>query len=263
MISKYICSFLFLALSFTASAQEEGKSAKQIRKERQNARIEQLIRQEEEGVIAYRKHFAAGVKLTTDGYGGFIEVGRATSVKRSHLFQLEITERKHRKEEKQYNFFTGAGPYIYGKINYFYPVKLGFQEQLLLANKGNKNGVTISANAGGGFIAGLLRPYLLGYDSLGTQIFRGYADDSTRFVDEDPVTGPDLGTGFNRLKVTPGVYLKGGLRFDYGKYNETISALEVGVMAEYYTKRIEQMVGSNYYKFFFSGYIALIIGKRK
>ena len=261
-MKKIFFSLLIISVSLPVFAQES-KATRDEKKENKKARITAIAKQEEEGVITYRKHFLGGAKLTTDGYGGFLELGRAQSVKRALLYQLEITERKHPKEEKQYNVNNNAGPYIYGKINYFYPVKLGVQEQFLLGNKGNRNGVSITANAGGGFSLGLLRPYLLGYDSAGMQIYRGLADDSARFLLDDPISGPSLGTGFNKLKVTPGIYAKAGLRFDYGKFNEIISALEVGVIAEYYTKQIPQMVFSKEHKFFFSAYVALMIGKRK
>ena len=262
-MKKIFFSLLVLSVSVQLMAQEKTKSAKEQKKEIRKERITAIARQEEEGVITYNKHFLGGIKLTTDGYGGFLEIGRAQSVKKALLFQLDISERKHPKEEKQFSQSSNAGPFIYGKINYFYPVKLGVQQQFLLGNKGNKNGVSVSGNVGGGISIGLLRPYLLGYDSAGIQIFKGLADDSTRFLTQDPVSGPNFGTGFNKLKVTPGAYAKAGLRFDYGKYNEMINALEVGVVAEVYSKAIPQMAFTKHEKFFFSAYVTIMFGKRK
>lgn len=262
-MKKIFFSLLILPLCTQVQAQEKTKSAKDVKKEIRKERITAIAKQEEEGVITYSRHILGGIKLTNDGYGAFIEVGRAQSVKKSLLFQLDISERKHPKEEKQFSQSGNTGPFIYGKINFFYPVKLGVQQQFLLGNKGNKNGVSISANVGGGISLGLLRPYLLGYDSSGVQIFKGLADDSTRFLTEDPISGPNFGTGFNKLKVTPGAYAKAALRFDYGKYNEMISALEVGVTGEFYSKAIPQMAFTKHEKFFFSAYVALIFGKRK
>ena len=82
-------------------------------------------------------------------------------------------------------------------------------------------------------------------------------------MNDPPITGPNFGTGFNKLKVTPGAYAKGGLRFDYGKYNEMISALEVGLIGEFYSKAIPQIAYSKANKFFFSAYVALVFGRRK
>jgi hypothetical protein len=265
-MKKIIFSLFILSLSISAFAQEKAKSNKEERREKRKERVNAMMKLEEEGVITNKKHFLGGVKLTSDGYGGFLEKGIAQSVKRSMLFQLDISERKHPKEQKQLNQQNGAGPYVYGKINFFYPVKLGVQEQFLLGNKGNKNGVSVTCNVGGGISLGFLRPYLLGYDSAGTQIFRGLTSnkfDSTRFLTFDPISGPSLATGFNKLKLTPGAYAKAALRFDYGKYNELVSALEVGVVGEFYSKKIPQMAFSKENNFFFSAYIAILFGKRK
>ncbi|MEQ1553715.1 MAG: hypothetical protein ABL929_06035 [Ferruginibacter sp.] len=267
-MKKIFLLLVIIALSVNSFGQDKVKSTKLEKKALRKKKIAILVRQEEEGVIAYKKHFLAGIKLTTDGYGAFIEKGLAKSVKKSLLFQLDITERKHSKEDKQAIPGTFGGSFVYGKINYFYPVKLGVQEQFLLGNKGNKNGVSISANIGGGLTLGLIRPYMLAYDSAGSKIYRGLKPtnyDSARFLllTGTLVSGPNFGTGFNKLKVNPGAYAKAGVRFDYGKYNETLSALEVGLTGEFYSKKIPQVIFSKENNFFFTAYIALIFGKRK
>lgn len=93
----------------------------------------------------------------------FLEMGRMKTSRQSNLYSLEIGERKHSKEEKL-STITGnylSNPYVYGKINNFYYAKLGYARQRLIGNKGNKNGVAISAIYGGGLSAGLLKPYYL------------------------------------------------------------------------------------------------------
>lgn len=258
-----------LAISFSSIAQEKTKTKRQEKREKRKERVEAMIKLEEEGVITNKKHFLAAIKINSDGYGGFLEKGLAQSVKNALLFQLEISERKHPKEIKQTSGF--GGPYIYGKINFFYPVKLGVQEQFLLGNKGNKNGVSVTANVGGGLTVGLLRPYLLGYPDTalankGNIVYKGLQPtlaDSLRFVNQEPISGPAFGEGYNKIKVNFGAYAKAALRFDYGKYNEVVSALEVGVTAEYYGKPVQQMIFSKDNNFFFSAYVAILFGKRK
>jgi hypothetical protein len=259
-MKKIFFSIIIVMICFAANAQ---KTKKEERREKRKERVTELIKQEEEGVIVNKKHFLGGLKLTTDGYGGFLEKGIAQSVRTALLFQLEITERKHPKEEKQFNI-NGAR-YIYGKTNFFYPVKLGAQYQYLLGNKGNKNGVSISGNFGGGLTLGLLRPYLLGFDTArtGNIVYKSFDEDSSGFVFATNQTGPGFGTGFNKLKVVPGAYAKAGLRFDYGQYNEMINAIEVGLTAEFYSKKISQMAFNKNNNFFFGAYVAILFGKRK
>ena len=246
-------------------AQQKPSITKRDKREERKQRINAVIKQEEEGVITYKKHFAGGGKLTSDGYGIFFEKGKVQSVNKALLFQLEISERKHQKEEKIVEQFTG-NQFLYGKINFFYPVKFGVQQQFLLGNKGNRNGVSVTGNIGGGIIAGLLRPYLIKVNKGGAQPeYVGYESaDSSYFLNtSDYVAAPGFGTGFNKLKVTPGLYIKPALRFDYGKYNEMINALEVGVSAEFYSKKIPQMIYNKQHRFFFTAYIAVVFGRRK
>lgn len=255
-----------LSFGFSALAQEVPVSSKKTRKEEKRAKINAQIRAEEEGVIAYKKHFAFGIKLTSDGYGISFEKGYAKSVKRATIYQIEITERKHPKEEKQNNPFISSSPFIFSKINFFYPIKIGVQKQFLLGNKSNKNGVSVTANAGGGISLGLLRAYELEVDDIGGRKFITYdSPDSANFADPSGLnpSGPGFSRGWDKLKFTPGLYLKPGLRFDYGRYNDLLAAIEVGVIAEFYSKKIPQMIDSKERQFFFSAYFTLLFGKRK
>ena len=252
---------LIIAITFTASAQK----AKKQRQAEKRAHISNLIKQEEEGVISYKKSFVFGAKLLNDGYGVFFELGRASSVKKSLLYQLEISERKHIKEDKQSNQFINSIPYIYGKRNFFYPAKLGIQQQILLGNKSNKNGVSVTANYGGGISVALLRPYYLQVQKGNDLIYVKYdSPDSSLFLNRGLIFGgPTFSKGWSDLKVTPGLYAKTSLRFDYGAYNEIVSAIEVGLTGEYYSKKIPLLLNNPERQFFFSGFVAILFGKRK
>lgn len=262
---------IIICIAIAAALPVVAQKTKQEKKDERRQRINALIKQEEEGVIAYRKHSVFGFKLTSDGYGGFYEFGKAQSVRKSLLFQLDFAERKHPKEEKQTNPFVPASPFIFGKINYFYPLKLGVQQQYLLGNKTNKNGVSVTANFGGGISLGFLRPYYLEindtangnrkqirYDSPDSSIFT-----SNSKLTELSVSSAGFGKGWGNMKVTPGLYAKAAIRFDYGRYNEAISAIEVGGTVEYYSKDIPQLIFIDQKKLFFNVYVAILFGKRK
>ena len=75
--------FLIFIISVTIGASAQTKKQRQQEK---RAHRDNLIKEEEEGVIAYKKSFVFGAKLISDGYGVFFELGRANSVKKSTLF---------------------------------------------------------------------------------------------------------------------------------------------------------------------------------
>jgi hypothetical protein len=261
---------IFLIFIISASIGASAQQSKKQRQQEKRAHRDNLIKEEEEGVIAYKKSFAFGAKLINDGYGIFFELGRASSVKKSILYQLEFGERKNVKEDKQSDPNSNSIPFIYGKENFFYPVKLGVQQQILLGNKSNKNGISITGNYGGGISLGLLRPYYVLVDkanSTGYVFVKYNSPDSAIFLDKDPfariVGGPTIGKGWSEITLTPGLYAKTSIRFDYGSYNEIISAIEVGITGEFYSKKIPILVQIPQKQFFFSGYVAILFGKRK
>lgn len=258
---KKIFSFLIIiSISFHAFAQD----TRQNRQQEKRQHINNIIKQEEEGVITYKKSFAFGIKLISDGYGAFFELGRASSVKKALLYQLEFSERKSVKEQRQSSYFANSVSYIYGKENFVYPIKLGVQQQILLGNKLNKNGVAVTGNYGGGLSMALLRPYYVQVqDGNGLNYVKYDSQDSLQFLGGKIYGGPGFSKGWSELTVDPGLYAKAAVRFDYGAFNEIISAIEVGVTGEYYSKKIPIMVYNPEKQFFFSGYVTIMFGKRK
>ena len=161
--------------------------------------------------------------------------------------------------------FAFRTPFIYGKINNFYFAKLGFGQQRLIGVKGNKNGVAVSAIYGGGFSAGLLKPYYVNVNNTqNKQEDIKYNNNDSIFLSSGSINGGSgFGKGFNEMKFVPGAYAKTALRFDYGRYNEVLSAIEVGFGAEIYSQKMPILLLNKDRQLFFNAYAALVFGKRK
>lgn len=262
---KNIAIALFCTL-LTTAAFAQMKGEKQQRKEEKKERIKRLILQEEEGAIIFHRQTVFGFKLNTDGYGMFLEMGRMKTSRKANLYSLEIGERKHNKEEKVPSLYVDGSAYVFGKINNFYYAKLGIAQQRLIGNKGNKNGVAISAIYGGGLSAGLLKPYYLKVKNPNTgEIVDVKYNNNDSFFLQPAVIGGATGfsKGFGEMNFVPGVYGKLAIRFDYGRYNELVSALEVGIHVEAYSKKMLQIVDNKSKQLFFNAYAAIEFGSRK
>ncbi|CAF3820448.1 unnamed protein product [Rotaria sp. Silwood1] len=209
----------------------------------------------EAGAIIFNNQSAAYLNFNTDGYAIGYEHGK-----------------KSTKEEKLtaiYNNGAPAGnPYVYGKQNNFYYLKIGFGKQKLLGGKNFTNGVAIQAIYGGGISLGMLKPYYLEVEKNGsttneTETIK-YDESDSRFLDPAKIYGSAaFGTGFGEIKFVPGAFVKGGFRFDYGRFNEVVSALEVGVTAEFYSQKMPIMALGKEKNFFISGYVSIVLGGRK
>lgn len=267
-VKKAILGILALVVSVTLFAQN--KTSKQERKVQKRERINQLMRLEEEGEPGYKKHGIFHFKFNTDGYGLGYEIGKTKSIFKTTIYQIELNEKKHRKEEKQSrgsgNFVVG-NPFVFGKQNYFYQLKLGIGQQRMIGGKGNKNGVGVYGIFAGGLSVGLERPYYIDVQdppNSGKIRTISYSKaDSAVFMGREILGGAGIAKGWNEMKIVPGLHAKTALRFDWGRFNNTISAVEAGFNFEYYTKKIEQMVGVPATPFFMNGYIAVLFGSRK
>jgi hypothetical protein len=267
-----LLSFLFVGMGYTqqrklSPAQEEKLRLKNERREK----INQLIKQEEEGALIYQKQITQGIHFNTDGWSVFYEKGKYKSITTTNLWWVEIGEHRHPKEERtptasSVQGFIILSNYVYGKQNNLYDVKLGFGQQKLIGGKGNKNGVAVSAIYGGGITAGLLKPYYLQIQNPSTQRQEDikYDNNDQLFLDPTIILGKgSFSKGFSEMQFVPGGHVKGALRFDYGRYNEVVSALEVGLKATYFSKKMPVMLLNDEKSLFFNAYISVIFGKRK
>lgn len=270
-MKKLVLSFMagFVALTLCAQTTQQPQSkreAKLQKKTERRMRLNELARQEEEGEIVYNKQNVFSVKLATDGYGLGYEFGKFKTNRKSILFNFELSEKKHPKEKREGFFDPGqlrVNYLAFGKTNTFYQARLGAAMQQVIGGKANKNGVSVSAIYGGGLALGLVKPYIIEamINDQGEIIQSRYPE----IIDSGylEVKAKGIAGGWNDLKIRPGAYLKTAMRFDYGRLNETVTAIEVGLSAEYYSQKISQMLYSKDKQFFFNAYLAILLGRRK
>lgn len=270
-VKKICLAFTLLFLYFNAFAQlSPSTSGSDSKKEQRRKKINAMIKQAEEGVLVYNRQTTFGVQARSNGYGLFYEMGRMKTPLKSTTYRIDFTEIKHPKENKFQNvsnpFLILSNPYVFGKVNNFYQFTIGYGQQRILGQKGNKNGVSVSALFNGGLALGLLKPYYVQVeDPVSTQLkFIKYsAADSAVFLGPSIIGSGGFWRGWKEVKLQPGLFAKTALRFDYGRFNEVVSALELGLSAEYYTKKVTILALQEDKPFFFQGYISILFGRRK
>lgn len=266
-ISFYLIFFCF----FNLNAQENtNKETRKERKAKQEVKLKKMIKDAESGAIIFNKQSSFLLNFNTDGFSFGYEKVTYKTLRKQSMWWFTLGERKSKKEEKTTAFFSNGvqagNPYVYGKRNNFYHLKVGFGEQRLLGSKNYTNGVAVQALYGGGLALGMLKPYYVEIfdQAQGKKINIKYSDDESRFLNPSEVYGSaPFGTGFNEIKFVPGAFVKGGFRFDYGRFNDVVAALEVGVQADYFTQKMPILALAKEKNFFVSGYVSLIFGSRR
>ncbi|HWK06536.1 MAG TPA: hypothetical protein VNS58_23035 [Puia sp.] len=268
-MKKLFLSILASVIIVGLYAQDSTSVSQPPMRNRKNAkkeRIQNLQKMEEEGDLIFNKHTVFGIKLATDGYGLYFEKGKFRTPTRTRLLQFELNEKKSNKEHKittspdGFNY-SSVVPY---KLNNFYELKGSIGEQRLIGGKGNKNGVSVTALYSGGVSLGLIKPYYVNVqDAAGVtsqKTFTQLQSDTAAEV-VTGAAGPFVGWG--HLSVKPGLNAKTAMRFDYGRLNQTISAIEVGLTGEFYFGKIPQVTLVPQKQFFFNAYVCLLFGSRK
>lgn len=226
------------------------------------------------------KEFSVGIRLNTDGWSLFADKGWVKSdEKESDKFydlrfvQLEFSEHKHPKEIKGSNrgptYTDKPRPYKFGKINNFYALKLGYGNRKMLAGKPDPGTVSIHWVYAGGLSIGFLKPYYLDvYQSNGTQQLK-YEDNPAYFLPVNPndqariIGRSSLLQGIGETKIIPGIQAKTALHFDFAAFRKRKFALETGLNAELYIKKMAIMANVKAHPYILNGYVSLQFGNRK
>lgn len=276
-MKKLFLFFITAGITIISIAQDKKPVSKievrDAKKQERKNKINNLIRQQEEGALVFNKQNIFGFRLNSDGWGMFYEKGYLKSVQVTNLFSLEFGEKKHPKEKRLNNvlsngsFVQFGNPFVYGKQNVFYQLKPTFGQQRLIGGKTNKNGVAIHAVYAGGISLGLERPYYIKVPAASgnqTRDIKYTVADSVAFLTPgNIIQGTGLKYGWKDMKIVPGAHAKIALRFDYGRFNEMVSAIEIGLNVEAYSRKVEMMLLNPGEQIFFNSYIAILFGKRK
>lgn len=230
-----------------------------------------------------RTELSVGVRLNTDGWSIFADKGFVKSEEtrfrdmfyNTQVFQLEFSEKKHPKETRTTaisdpNSSGNSRSFIYGKINNFYNLKLGYGMRRMIAGKPEQGTVSIHWVYVGGVSVGLEKPYYLDayvpQDNNGALVLKTIKyTDSTKgpFLDDDYIVGAaGVTKGLNEIKIVPGIHLKTGLHFDFAPRRTTKLAIEVGVSGELYTRKIQIMANQDAVPYFGNIYASFQFGKR-
>ena len=222
------------------------------------------------------KEFSGGLRINSDGYSIFFDKGivEAEDSRRSDMFydiklwQFEFSEKKNPQETKSTNTgvdpFSGSGKstYIFGKVNNFYTLKVGYGIRRMIAGKPDPGCVSIHWTNMFGVGLGMLKPYYLNVSTESDPI--KYSDaNSSEFLSKTNIVGyAGFSKGLTELKFVPGLHAKTGLHFDFSNSRKTLLAAEIGIDAEIYTQKIQLMALTKATPYFLNIYGSFQFGKR-
>lgn len=173
---------------------------------------------------------------------------------------LEIVNVKHPKEVVVSDF----GPRLIAyKTNYLFAIRPQYGRELMFFNHRDDEGIAFSGIIAGGPTLGLEKPYMVQENQDGVVRTVPYIPVSPNTPPYPIVGAGSFFQGFGKTKIVPGLHFKAALNFELSAFRNNMTGVEVGFLAEAYTRKIELMAFSENKSFYTSGYIALYFGNKK
>jgi hypothetical protein len=216
----------------------------------------------------YTSEFTWGINKNSSGglIGGFVfKKGRKLTDQMLETYGLEIINVKHPQEVRKNSNSTG-NPFIFGKSNFLYAIRLQYGRDLILFKKAPQQGVEIKLVTAVGPSLGIVAPYYI-ERSVDNSLFQTIHE---QYDPNNPnhVFGNILGTGsfFEGLfqsKVQMGANLKVGFNFELGTIKSQVTGFEAGFLVDAYLKEVVLMPSASNKAVFPTVYFTLFYGSRK
>jgi len=210
-----------------------------------------------------------------------IKVARIEAYNKTKFWTLDFGDIRHSRElRSNYERIIIATnrvsrPFIYGKQNQLYALRLGFGTRTYLSEKAKQRGVAVGYSWELGPTLGILKPYYLEIETS-EQLNSGTVRDvrfspetEDLFLDRFRIFGASAWSrGLEDLSLAPGIHARASLHLGFGAFDEVAKSLEVGVQGDFFFTNVPIMVESDLTpgvtnsNLFLSLFMQMQIGKR-
>ena len=206
--------------------------------------------------VFYRNEWSLAAMLNSNGFGANYRYGKRIDAANKRLFEVDFAYMKDPKEAKTYNDINNSGArYVNGKKNLAFDFRFGYGRQHEIFRKHDLGGIAVRYFYNFGPSVVLLKPIYYDIGEIVSvyqgSILLGYVWDAypepEKFNPYWEVSNVHIASrasffkGFNELGVIPGAFAKFGFNFDFSRQDRIVHALEAGIIAEGFVKKVEIM----------------------
>jgi hypothetical protein len=208
--------------------------------------------------IFYRNEKSLSLSLTSTGWGINGRYAKRINAANKIIYDIDFAILKHPQEFRMPPNTYSYGTYVFGKMNIVMNFRFGYGKQKEMFRKFDVGGISIRHFYSFGGSLALLKPVY----------YEAYMPDQTyqtvRFNEQNSNSIFDRASffkGFGEIKPIPGAFVKLGLCFEFSPTDNSIHAIEGGVIFDAYPKKLEMMYTKNNYWFFTSLFVSYRFGK--
>jgi len=202
--------------------------------------------------VFYRNEWSVAAMLNSNGFGANYRFGKRINADNKQLFEIDFAYIKDPKEQKSYvNILNSGARYVEGKKNLAFDFRLGYGKQHEMYRKHDVGGIAIRRFYNFGPAVVLLKPiyYDIGVSDPGSpfliQLPAEKYDSNWAANNKYVISRASFFKGFDGINAVPGAFAKFGFNFEFGREDRIIHALEAGLIAEGFLKKVEIMDFTN------------------
>ncbi len=218
-------------------------------------------------IETYNSLFSGGITTNTNSglFGGLVVrssnslSGTLFGKQQFRYLALEIVNVKHPKEYASPYPGNGAR-LIRDKQNYLFVLRPEYGRELMFYNRHSNEGISISGIVAAGPSIGIEKPYYVQLQPrAGVVTSVPYRPD----LPGDIIGAGSFFAGFDKAKLVPGAHLKAALSFELSAFRENMTGIEIGFVAEAFSRQIIIVPQAQNRSFFTSGFVTLYYGLKK
>jgi hypothetical protein len=221
----------------------------------------------EEKTTTFSSEKFGGIGMHTNGFHATFSWGEYLTGFTKRIYEIEIANIRHPREIKSVSpLDDDMRGYVYGKKNAFYTIRPSIGFHKIFVPKQSVKGVSISYVAHIGASLGLAKPIYLAVEKQDERnnifIVR------EKFDPDEHQQGEIYGrasflNGLDEIRLYPGAFIKAGFNFDYGGDRETLRAIELGLKADVFLKKIPIMAFTDNRQLYLNIYLSILFGVRE
>ena len=218
--------------------------------------------------VVYTNLFQGGINISTNGFFLNANYMWIRNIFYEEGIDIALGYKKHYKEQNTSGFNRSGYDLVYGKLNSLYYLRTGVGQKRLILDKHDIGSIKITYLFFTGFSTGIVKPvYINVLEKVGEFYeIKKRKFDYNKHLRNNIHSGNIFTTGFSEISITPGLYLKGGLNFDYSSRSGYTTSIEMGVVVDFYFNEIHLMekalVEDGSKNLFIDLYISINFGKK-
>ncbi|MBN2482298.1 MAG: hypothetical protein JXB19_11185 [Bacteroidales bacterium] len=226
---------------------------------------------DQQDIILFQNERSASGSLNSNGLSAAFRFGQRRTYLTKAIYDIELAYIRHPKEVKvvasPYSYTTSR-KFVYGKTNIFIDIRpsIGFQREIF--SKEDRGSIAIKYYYSVGPSLGITKPIYYTFNVIGIINSQLYVIDTriekfefSQHPQSVEIAGrASFWRGFNEISLYPGLHAKFGLSFEYSSISQLINAVDAGVIAEAFIKKIPIMYTSDNKQFYLTLFISYRFG---